>query len=433
MKDKIFQECYKYYSDPSLNSKPYWNILFDKFKGEYPSLEALRGGFKRERSKRGIPSKMNNQVMKDLDSNIDADEIQYNAVEELKPDGSIYSDKLIEMSEEDKRSPRRMLELHKFDPDLWDVYLVRNNLWHSQRKNDQGRLLLYQSRLTAKPKNKNGISFEDVDKFFENYKYNQKIKLSKSKEVNAKVLEINFADIHNGKLPYLEDDSVQDNFYYTISEIVNKAKKTNISKIYLIPQGDTSNFDNINQTTTSGTPVNSNKTLQQVFDETTEMFINAIEILSDIADVEVLHIPGNHDMGFSYYLIKSLEMYFRKYNNVKIDTSHKTRKFRVIGNTLLGVGHGDMSKANSTNWLQVEAREEWGKTKYSEIHFAHFHSQTTLEKGGTIIRYLPSMSPTDEWHYKKGFVGAVRSTCCFLWDLEKGLEEQWYINIPDSN
>ena len=429
MKDQIFQECYKSY----MGEMPrYWDILMEKYPNEYITKEAMRSAFKKERSKRGIPSKMNsNNVIGDLDKNIDADEVIYNEASELKQDGTYYSDKLVEMSEEDKRSPKRMLELHNLDPDLWEVYLVRNNLWHSQRKSDQGRLLLYQSRLTAKPKQNKSITFEDVDKFFENHKYQSKINLKKYKDVNSKVLEIDIADLHNGKLPYLDDDTVQDDFYYTLSEILNRAQGKNISKIYFTPMGDTSNFDNINGLTTSGTPVSNNKTLQTVFDETTTMFIDAIEQLSNIAEVEVLHIPGNHDLGFSYYLSKSLEMYFRKHDGIKIDTNHKIRKFRVIGNTLLGIGHGNISKANSSGWLQVEAREEWGKTKYSEIHYGHIHSQDTTEKNGTIVRYLPSMSPTDDWHYEKGFVGAVRSTCCFLWDLEKGLEEQWYINIPN--
>ena len=429
MKDHIFKECYKYY----LNKIPrYWDILMEKYPNEYVSKEAMRSAFKKERYKKGILTKMvSNNNVKDLDQSIDADEVIYNEASELKQDGTYYSDKLVEMSEEDKRSPKRMLELHNLDPDLWEVYLVRNNLWHSQRKNDQGRLLLYQSRLTAKPKQNKSITFEDVNKFFENHKYQSKINLKKYKDVNEKVLEIDIADLHNGKLPYLDDDTVQDDFYYTLSEILNRAQGKNISKIYFTPMGDTSNFDSINGTTTSGTPVSNNKTLQTVFDETTTMFIDAIEQLSNIAEVEVLHIPGNHDLGFSYYLVKSLEMYFRKHNGVKIDTDHKMRKFRVIGNTLLGISHGNLSKANSSGWLQVEAREEWGKTKYSEVHMGHVHSQHTIEKSGTICRYLPSMSPTDNWHYEKGFVGAVRSTCCFLWDLEKGLEEQWFINIPN--
>ena len=429
MKDHVFQECYRYY----IGEIPrYWDILMKKYPNEYITKEAMRSAFKKERSKRGIPSKMNsNNIVGNLDKNIDADEVIYNEASELKQDGTYFSDKLVEMSEEDKRSPKRMLELHNLDPELWEVYLVRNNLWHSQRKNDQGRLLLYQSRLTAKPKQNKSITFEDVDRFFENHKYKSKINIKKYRDNNKKVLEIAVADMHNGKLPYLNDDSVQDNFYYTISEILNRSKGKSISKIYFTPMGDTSNFDHINGSTTSGTPVSNNKTLQTVFDETTDMFIDAIEQLSNIAEVEVLHIPGNHDLGFSYYLSKSLEMYFRKHDGVKIDTDHKIRKFRVIGNTLLGVGHGNISKANGSGWLQVEAREEWGKTKYSEIHYGHIHSQNTTEKNGTIVRYLPSMSPTDDWHYEKGFVGAIRSTCCFLWDLEKGLEEQWFINIPD--
>jgi hypothetical protein len=426
MEDKIFEECLDYY----MNSKgAYWKPLAEKH--GFPNAEAIRCKFKDERIKRGIPSKTGFETSSKREILDEDGEIKYSEKEEIKSDGSVYSDKLIRMSKEEKRSPVRLLELHGFDPDLWEVVSCTNNLWHAMRKNDLGRLLQYQSKLTAKPKSGNKITFSDIDKFFNNYTYKTGIFPKKHKKNNGKVLEIDIADMHNGKVPFLGDDTVQENFYYTMSEILQKIEGKNISKIYFNPMGDTSYFDHVNGSTTSGTIVSQNKSLQTVFDETTDMFIDAITKLSEIADVEVLHIPGNHDVGFSYYLVKSLEMYFRKNDNVSIDTDHRPRKFRKIGKTLIGWNHGNISKANSIQWLQVEAREEWGQTESSEIHSAHIHSQMTIEKGGTILRHLPSMTPTDQWHYEKGYVGAVRSTCCFLYDLEKGLEEQWFINIPN--
>ena len=74
------------------------------------------------------------------------------------------SDRLIELCEEDAKSPRRILTAHGLDPDKWDVVTCRNNLWHSQTKAGT-RLVMYQSRLTARPKD-DGITFADIERWF---------------------------------------------------------------------------------------------------------------------------------------------------------------------------------------------------------------------------------------------------------------------------
>ena len=65
--------------------------------------------------------------------------------------------------------------------------------------------------------------------------------------------------------------------------------------------------------------------------------------------------------------------------------------------------------------------------KYAEVHAGHWHSQTTAEKNGMVLRYLPSITGTDEWHYNKGFVGAVKATVSFVWG-DTGLKEIWHTN-----
>ena len=102
----------------------------------------------------------------------------------------------------------------------------------------------------------------------------------------------------------------------------------------------------------------------------------------------------------------------------------------MIGKVLLGLVHGNVHKGRlKTNFLQVEAREFWGKSKWAEIHAGHFHSTHEIEVGGLIIRYLPSISPTDEWHNNNLFIGSSRAVVAFVWHEEKGLRQILYSNV----
>ena len=110
--------------------------------------------------------------------------------------------------------------------------------------------------------------------------------------------------------------------------------------------------------------------------------------------------------------------------NIEIETLSRT--WRTWGDCLIGFAHGDMQKKRLGQWLHQEAREEYGKSKWAEMHVGHIHHQVTQEENGIILRHLPTITPDDKWHYDKGFVGSVRGTICFVWDKKAGLREQWY-------
>jgi hypothetical protein len=402
-----------------------WDDLARKF--GYGNGEILRNRFKREKKKeRLIPLEKEDNK---------GEEIQYRQSEEIKSDGTVISDKLIKICESESKTPKSLLIAHGFDPDLFELIAVKNNLWHGLKTDDNGdRLIMYQSKLTAKPKSSAQLTFTDIDNFFNNYT-NKNYFAEPRKNIGEdgdKILEIDLADTHIGSRSFDKNSSqtILDNFRYTIENIYNKCKYKELSKIYLIPLGDIFHFDNAKTTTTDGTQLDSNGMIYpEIFDVGASLFIEAIDMLSNLAPLETVYIGGNHDKTFGYFLIKSLEYYYRLDDNITVDSSHLTRKFRKFGNSLVGFCHGDMPKNNISTWLKTEARKEWGETKFGECHAGHFHSQTTIEQDGLIVRYLPSMGMTDGWHYDKGYVSSVKSTVSFLWDKTNGLEEMWFTNI----
>ena len=77
--------------------------------------------------------------------------------------------------------------------------------------------------------------------------------------------------------------------------------------------------------------------------------------------------------------------------------------------------------------MQVEAREEWGRTLYHEFHLGDLHHEIVTENGGLTIRRLSSLTATDGWHAGMGFVGAIQKAQAFVWNKERGL-----LNIINS-
>ena len=349
----------------------------------------------------------------------------------LKEDGSIYQDRLIKMSEEDKRSPRRMLELHKLDPDLWVLTNVRNNLWHMKTASDDPmpRIMLYQSRLNAKPRIEKSVTLKDLDEFFSKLKSYTPVKVKKIINKGIKTLVVAVGDTHFGNDVY-DEMTIDEKFQYTANRIIAKVANSGlISEVIIAALGDIGHWDGVKANTTGGTRLETDGSIFQVmFDRAFKAFTYLIDGLVAVGvKVKLPYIGGNHDEAFGWFLIKSLEYYYKDNDMVEVDSGPETRKVVVIGKTLLGLTHGNMSKKNQKSWM-LSYREEIGQTTWSEVLQGHLHHTIVQEENGMIIRNVPAMAGTDKWHYDKGFVGASRATECFLYDWEDGLEETWRIS-----
>jgi hypothetical protein len=401
-----------------------WAELAKEF--NFGDPEKLRGQYRREQKK--IQSE---NIVHDENDNL-----VYRESEEIRQDGSIVSDKLIKIREMDSKNPKNLLEAHGFDSEQWILINAKNNFWNGMRPKDRGLITLFQSKITVKPQEENKITFVEINKFFEDYQSKTKSVskfIARGYDKNGMILEINLADLHVGNIGVGMNNecSVYDKVNYVIDDVLSRIKNVKLSKIILVQNGDVLHFDTKGRTTTSmtHTVTSDGSTNSEIFDEGARVLINAIDKLEVVAPVEVIGIYGNHDATSSYMLMKAIEFYYRENKNVVIDAGHGSRKFRKFGQNLVFWQHGDMSKKNVTSLIQREARKEFGETKFAEIHLGNYHHQETLEADGVIIRYLPSITPTDEWHYDKGYTGAIQSVVSFLWDLNTGLREMWFSNI----
>jgi len=363
----------------------------------------------------------------------------------MNPDGSIMHDKLITIYEGQDMTPEYMMKAHGLDPYKWKIVTYCNNNWHSQIKGGK-RLLMCQSKITVKPHD--GISLSDMDDYFANkkFEYDKPLTEPLNYDPAGEILEIDLPDLHSGLLAWKnetgEDYDVHialKHFYQCFYDIVARCKGKKIKRILFATLGDLLHTDNDNQTTTKGTFQQSDGRLTKIFNATLDMLIDSITILGGIAPVEVIYLPGNHDRTTGCFLIKAVEMAFRKDSNITFDTKPDPQKFKLCGNVLLGFTHGDMPSKNMVSWLQQSAREEYGLSKFAEIHSGHWHSEKTqevkkdttqtIDDGGVVIRYLPTICNASYWEHQQGYNSAVKAMMAFIWNETTGLREAWYSNI----
>lgn len=372
----------------------------------------------------------------DLSHNNIDDIIEKESSNEIHGDGSQTDTKILELSEEDKKSPDALLKKHGFDPEKFELVNAKNSVWNAQVKNG-GTKTLYSSKITVKPRT-DTLSLEAFKDDFVNFakNYSPDYSINKIQNDSDNLLEINIADLHLGKLCNKDLTGTDYNteiatslFKSIIDNILTETSSYQFNKILFVFSNDFFNYDTCNYTTTAGTPQEHDSHWQELFKDGCHILVRAIDKLSHIVPVTTLYIGSNHDRQSAYYLSCYLSAWFRNNPNVTIDSSYMSRKLVKWGTSLIYFTHGDMPKKNLNGIIAREFPKEWGESQFREIHAAHFHSdQSIVESCGTICRFLPTVTGTDVYHYENGYTGALTKVQSFIWNKECGLK-----NIINTN
>ena len=356
---------------------------------------------------------------------------KYKETVEINKDGTQSSSKLIAMSEEQSKDKSFLLKKHGFCEKTWQLTSARNNIWNVYSKRD-GVQTLYSSKIVVKPRIE--ISLEEIKEHFKELdrKYQPPSPTPTDYSVDDKMLEINIADLHLGKLAWVGDAGenydykiAKENFFYIINDVITRTSHYKFNRILLVWSNDFFHYDNLETATTAGTKQDSDLRWQKLYKVGVEMLIVGIDLLAQYAPVETFYIGSNHDKMTSFYAINELNAWYRKDDNVIVSIEPQARKYKEFGDCLIGFTHGSYEKKSKIGKLMpIEAREAWGRTKYHEVHAAHFHSEKVVEEeNGIIIRHVSSPTGTDNWHYESGYVGAVKKAQSFIWDKELGLTD----------
>ena len=257
--------------------------------------------------------------------------------------------------------------------------------------------------------------------------------------------EMALYDVHIGKLAWGKEVGQGDYDLHIGGKVLLDACEKNLnhlapyklSKIYYVLGNDFMHIENYTSTTPkAGHDLDTDSRLPKIYQKAKESFLKTVYMCREVAPVEILWIPGNHDIHASFFLSEVVKEHFKNDKMITVTNGPEHRKAVLWGNLLVGFAHdGSRRQVNFVNILPHFFPDMWGKSKFREWHVGHKHKKEeikyypTQSAGGTIIRQIPTVSTIDFWHYDNVFVDAVPAGESFVWDKGNGIIAHHTANV----
>lgn len=256
------------------------------------------------------------------------------------------------------------------------------------------------------------------------------------------LLEVALFDVHFGKLAHKNESGedfdlkiAEKRFKTAVQELLSRVNLDMVEKILLPVGNDLIHVDNIINTTFNGTPQDSDTRFHKIFTTVKKVLIETIDMLSTIAPVDILVVPGNHDTTVTFLLGEVLDAWYSSNPNVWVNNSPKLRKYYKFGKNGFQFTHGDREKHIDLGLIfATEEPKLWASTKYRFCQLGHFHKQKKTNyvsvdtHQGFQIQIIPSLSGSDAWHTGKGY-NSLKQAKAFLLDPEEGLIAEYTYTI----
>lgn len=266
------------------------------------------------------------------------------------------------------------------------------------------------------------LLLEDIKNY--SPKYNT---YKREKNIKGHLLVVDPADIHIGKLCNSFETGEDYNNQIAVKRvldgvngILSKASSFNIDKILFVIGNDILHIDNPKRTTTSGTPQDTDGMWYTNFLIAKKLYVDIIETLMCVADVDVVFNPSNHDYTNGFFLAQLIQAHFRKCKNVKFDCSISHRKYFVYGLNLIGTTHGDGAKQQDLPLLMANESEYWSICKHKYFYVHHFHHKISKDYMSVCVESLRTPSGTDSWHHRNGYAHSPKAVEGFVHCKENG-------------
>jgi len=272
------------------------------------------------------------------------------------------------------------------------------------------------------------------DQLIDFFKSESKKTRKKPKRKGKHILVIDPADVHIGKLcthfgtgeEYNSKIAIE-RVFEGVRGILDNCKGFDIEKILFCIGNDVLHIDNVYNQTTAGTGQDVDGKWWEHFEVALALYVKCIEILREIAPVDVVHSMSNHDYQSGFHLAHALKSWFRNDRDITFDISVAHRKYYKYGKNLIGLEHGDGAKmANLPLMMAQEKPTMWSETKYRYWYLHHLHHKVkhkwldAKDFIGVTVEYMRSPSGTDSWHSRKGYVGVPKAVEGFLHEKTSG-------------
>ena len=251
---------------------------------------------------------------------------------------------------------------------------------------------------------------------------------------NNHLLVINPADIHIGK--YANQLETGDGYNVEIAcervleglqGLIDKSKGFDVDRVLFCIGNDILHIDNVYNTTTAGTNQDVDGKWWENFEIALALYVKCVEVLREIAPVDVIHSMSNHDYQSGFHLAHALKSWFRNDSEVTFDISVAHRKYYKYGKNLIGLEHGDGAKMDKLPLLMAQERPHlWSETTHRYWYLHHLHHKVkhkwldAKDFIGVTVEYMRSPSGTDSWHSRKGFTGVPKAVEGFLHEKDSG-------------
>jgi hypothetical protein len=257
-------------------------------------------------------------------------------------------------------------------------------------------------------------------------------------------------DLHMGKYAWEEEtvtnydsDIAADLFNAALDFLLARALRLTggkLERVLCVFGNDVSHMDSKRGETTAGTRMDVDTRYVRVYRRICAVHRRAVDILRDVAPVDIKIVPGNHDELTSFHLGEVLGAIYENDKHVTVDNVAKLRKYYEFGTNLFGFTHGDAEKVSELPLLMArEQPEAWARCASREWHIGHKHiaekfeargriEQDTVSDKGVRVRRLMSLSAHDAWHTQHAYTDR-RACDSFVFHKEAGFSGHLSFNV----
>lgn len=284
----------------------------------------------------------------------------------------------------------------------------------------------------------------------------------KTKPKGNRLLVLDLADVHFRKLCVKTETGYEYNREIARHRVIEGTKALlrdvegmGIGRVLFVMGNDVLHTDNAQNTTTSGTPQDTEGSIFEGYRDAKQAMHDAIKLCADVADVDLIHCMSNHDWLTGWALTQNVAAMLANHPNVnytEYSISEVHRKYYRYENNLIGLSHGDGAKEEKLYGCMVkEAREHISACKNLYWLLHHVHHKDRKQRGSNKpylrekdhngmtaiisgngctegdelnIEYVRSPSPPDGWHDRNGYLNR-QGVECFVFDPYDGMKARF--------
>lgn len=253
-------------------------------------------------------------------------------------------------------------------------------------------------------------------------------------------LVVSPTDFHWGKYGWEDETGESYNFEEAEKRLMTKTEELvarlpyKPDRIVLATGSDWFHIDNDMGGTTRGTPMGTSSCASpaDILISGCELAVRHIDLLRQVAPVDVVFMAGNHDRFSALTLALYLRATYANEEDCEIHLTPKTRHYYSYGNTYMGFTHGDTVKQTRLPSLMAQEEwEAWGQHQHKVWFSGHYHHQSVKEDGGATCIILPSLAANDRWHSRMGYKSQA-GLMGHIIDKEKGLIGSMFCPVLDD-